>query len=49
LLVDSNAAMERINERIVAPLAPRERKLFIALLAKVAAPADKAALPVKRR
>ena len=28
--------MERINERIVAPLAPRERELFIALLAKVA-------------
>lgn len=38
LLDASSAAMERINERIVAPLAPRERALFIALLAKVALP-----------
>jgi DNA-binding MarR family transcriptional regulator len=36
LLSASNAAMERINERIVAPLAPRERELFITLLAKIA-------------
>jgi DNA-binding MarR family transcriptional regulator len=49
LLVDSNAAMERINQRIVAPLAPRERKLFIALLAKVAAPTEKSTLPGRRR
>ena len=49
LLVASNAAMERINERIVAPLAPRERKVFIALLAKVAASADKAPQNDRRR
>ena len=49
LLVASNAAMERINERIVAPLAPRERKVFIALLAKVAASADQTPLPSRRR
>lgn len=42
LLQASNAAMERINERIVAPLAPRERELFIALLAKVALPGGNA-------
>jgi DNA-binding MarR family transcriptional regulator len=42
LLEASNAAMERINERIVAPLAPRERELFIALLAKIALPAGEA-------
>jgi DNA-binding MarR family transcriptional regulator len=49
LLVASNAAMERINERIVAPLAPRERKTFINLLAKVAASADKTPQPGRRR
>ena len=37
LLADSDAAMERINDRIVASLAPRERRIFIDLLAKVAA------------
>jgi hypothetical protein len=41
--------MERINERIVAPLAPRERKTFINLLAKVAASADKTPQPARRR
>ncbi len=42
LLAASAQAMGRINERIVAPLEPYERALFIALLAKIArsGPAD---------
>jgi DNA-binding MarR family transcriptional regulator len=36
LLESSTAAMERINVRILEPLEPRERHLFIALLAKIA-------------
>jgi DNA-binding MarR family transcriptional regulator len=36
LLDASTAAMERINERILEPLEPRERNRFIALLAKIA-------------
>ena len=36
LLHASDQAMGRISERIVAPLAPYERELFIALLGKVA-------------
>jgi DNA-binding MarR family transcriptional regulator len=38
LLNASTAAMDRINQRIVAPLAPHERELFIVLLAKIAFP-----------
>jgi DNA-binding MarR family transcriptional regulator len=40
LLNASTAAMDRINQRIVAPLAPHERELFIVLLAKIAFPAS---------
>jgi DNA-binding MarR family transcriptional regulator len=36
LLKASASAMDRINQRIVAPLAPHERALFIDLLAKIA-------------
>jgi DNA-binding MarR family transcriptional regulator len=36
LLDASTAAMERINTRILEPLEPRERDLFIALLTKIA-------------
>lgn len=36
LLASSTAAMERINTRILEPLEPKERELFIALLAKIA-------------
>jgi DNA-binding MarR family transcriptional regulator len=36
LLDTSTAAMDRINQRIVAPLAPHERELFTTLLAKIA-------------
>jgi DNA-binding MarR family transcriptional regulator len=36
LLNASTAAMARINQRIMAPLTPKEGELFIALLAKVA-------------
>jgi DNA-binding MarR family transcriptional regulator len=36
LLDASLAATERINQRIVEPLAPHERALFIELLAKIA-------------
>jgi MarR family transcriptional regulator, lower aerobic nicotinate degradation pathway regulator len=39
LLAAAASAMARINERIVAPLAPPDRKLFIALLTKIAFPA----------
>jgi DNA-binding MarR family transcriptional regulator len=38
LLVASNAAMDRINQRILGPLAIHERPLFIALLARLAFP-----------
>jgi DNA-binding MarR family transcriptional regulator len=38
LLAAASGAMARINERIVAPLAPADRKLFIALLTQVAFP-----------
>lgn len=36
LLTASDAAMDRINRRILAPLAVHERPLFIALLARLA-------------
>lgn len=40
LLNASNQAMDRINQRILEPLAAHERPLFVALLARLAFPAD---------
>ena len=36
LLAQSNAAMDRINQRIMEPLAEHERPLFMVLLARIA-------------
>lgn len=49
LLSASNAAMDRINRRILEPLAVHERPLFIALLARIAfsGPQAKAAAAAK--
>lgn len=38
LLADSSAAMDRINRRILDPLSPPERELFMHLLARLAYP-----------
>jgi DNA-binding MarR family transcriptional regulator len=40
LLNTSNAAMDRINQRILEPLAVHERPMFVALLARLAFPAS---------
>lgn len=52
LLSASNAAMDRITQRILAPLAVHERPLFIALLARLAFPdgrVDEEEVPAKKR
>jgi DNA-binding MarR family transcriptional regulator len=45
LLNTSNAAMDRINQRILEPLAVHERPMFVALLARLAFPAPAPARP----
>lgn len=48
MLESSNDAMDRINQRILAPLAPHERPMFLALLARVALEDGTAWTPARR-